>query len=314
MKKGFTLVEMIIVVGIIGILLAIILSSVGGASESANAAKCKSNMRNLVNAANAIAMECGYYPMAGRCFREGYTTEGNSVFTPVAGWISYDKSGDPVPCYGTGNLDDDIYALTNGTVGKFWRAIGANSESYCCPTFKNKLISKRGKKPLFSYAMNAGGGYRKNGFMSDTTFDYQSISPGGEGVIKYGSYNRADRMVMFAELPLAESSRYDPLGDPDTCDGALQMNMKIGGKQFGNSQWKGRSEAIGFVHQDSRKRYFGHVAFVDGHVETMVMPSKNGLQEDALTAHICAGNDCAMEADGYKLVANLEEENEDSEE
>jgi prepilin-type processing-associated H-X9-DG protein len=155
---------------------------------------------------------------------------------------------------------------------------------------------------------------RKFGFMSDSNFDYQSFSYDGEGVVKYRSVNRADRMVMFAELPIVESCKYDPLANPDTCDGALQVNKMIGGLQYGNTSYKGRSEAFGFVHQDSRKRYFGHVAYLDGHVERMVMPPKSGLQEDILTVHVCAGNDVAMEAKGYKLVADLAEENEDSEE
>lgn len=312
MKKAFTLVEMLVVIGILGILIALIAANFGGASESANAAKCMSNMRSLFNAANAIGMECGCYPLAGMCYRESYNDEGESVLTPAPGWISFDRAVNPVPCYGTGSREDDLHALTNGTRGKFWRASGANSEVYRCPTFTKNFVKKRGVQPLFSYAMNAGRPY-VSGFMSDWTFDYQSFSPGLEGVVHYGSYNRADRMVMFAELPIVESCEYDPLAQRDTCDGALQFNKKIGGRQFGNSDIKGRTESIGFVHQDSRKRYFGHVIFADGHVERMVRPPKNGLQEADLTAHICTGNDCAMEANGYRLVADLAEENEDAE-
>jgi prepilin-type N-terminal cleavage/methylation domain-containing protein/prepilin-type processing-associated H-X9-DG protein len=313
MKKAFTLVEMLVVLGILGVLLAIIISNFSGATESANAAKCMSNMRSLVNAANAIGMDCGSYPMAGKCFRKSYAENGESILTPLPGWISFDRSGNPVPCYGTGNIEDDRYALMNGTQGKFWRATGANAEVYCCPSFTKNFIKKRGKKPLFTYAMSAGGGQVSFGFGANKTVDMQAVSYGGEGIVNYGSYNRADRMVMFAELPIVESCKYDPLANPDTCDGALQINKKIGRYQYGN--WTGRSEAIGFVHQDSRKRYFGHVAFADGHVERMVVPLKKGLQEDILTAHVCAGDDCAMDAkNGYVLVANITEENKDSEE
>jgi hypothetical protein len=42
-------------------------------------------------------------------------------------------------------------------------------------------------------------------------------------------------------------------------------------------------------------------------------PPNRGLKEDALTAHLCKGEDCAYEADGYRLVAQLEEEEEESE-
>ena len=46
-RSGFTLVELLVVVAIIGILAGVLLASFSGGTEAARAAKCLSNMRNL---------------------------------------------------------------------------------------------------------------------------------------------------------------------------------------------------------------------------------------------------------------------------
>ena len=65
MKKAFTLVELIVVVGIICILAAILIASFGGGTESARNALCLTNMRNLAAACQTYGMAHGYYPAAG---------------------------------------------------------------------------------------------------------------------------------------------------------------------------------------------------------------------------------------------------------
>ena len=49
-RKAFTLVELLIVVGIIGILGGVMLATFSGSTESAMATKCLNNMRSLCNA------------------------------------------------------------------------------------------------------------------------------------------------------------------------------------------------------------------------------------------------------------------------
>lgn len=314
MKKAFTLIEMLIVVGIIAVLMSIVLVNVRGASDAANATKCMSNLRSLCNAANALAMDGGNYPLAGPCVRISYSGTGanaNVAESTYEAWVSRDRAGNIVPCYGTGSEAEDRHAITNGSGGAFWRATAGNASIYNCPIFVKDHLVKRKCKPVFSYAMNAGQlwGSKKCGFASDMEVNYQSFAD--FGLITYGSYSRADKMVMFAELPIKQSCSYDPLANRDTCDATLKFNKTIGGVQYGNSAWKGRSEAIGFVHQDKRKKYFGHVAFTDGHVERyMQPPTSSSLKEDVLTAHICSGDDCAYDEKGYRFVAEAEDEEE----
>ena len=314
MKKAFTLIEMLVVVGIIAVLASIVLVNIRGATEAANATKCMSNMRNLCNAMNAVAMDWDHYPLAGHITATSTGLEEKTT----EGWISRDRAGNVVPCYGTGNDDDDIYALTNGCAGGwkdgkgksdgvFWQAVAQNASIFSCPTFAKDLLAKRKRKPIFSYALNAAI------FRSDQPAGYQGLS--GPGMVKYNNKgdmtDKGDKRVMCAELPISQSCSYDPLAKPDTCNAALQINMTLGGEVYGNPLWKGRSEAIGFVHQDKRKKYYGHVAFIDGHIEKFMQPpASSSLKEDALTARICIGDDVAFDENGYRFVAEAEDEEE----
>ena len=289
MKKAFTLVEMLVVVGIIAVLMSIVLVNIRGATDAANATKCMSNMRSLFVAIDAVGMDSGSYPLAGPCFRKSAVggKKHEDTFEP---WICRDHSENMVPCYGTGNEDENRYVITNGSWGAVWRAMGGNESAYNCPMFVKDHLVKRKCKPLFSYALNAVK------FMSDVTSMADSFA--GVGITRYPIGERADRAVMFAELPISQSCGYDPLAKPETCDATLKPAV-------GNPKWKGSAEAIGFVHQDKRKRYYGHVIFVDGHIEKFMQPpASSSLKEDKLTAHICSGDDVAYDERGYRLVAN----------
>ena len=65
---GFTIIEMLVVIGIIGVLLATLLPMMSGSRDSALSAKCKNNMKNLALGVISWAQandEYGHFPAAG---------------------------------------------------------------------------------------------------------------------------------------------------------------------------------------------------------------------------------------------------------
>ena len=312
-KKGFSLIELVVVIGILGILMATLLAVVGGSDESARAAKCMANMRSLSAAVQSRAMESEYYCLAGSRQAAVLTTSESDhhiVYKEIVGWISWlsnkeqfkrkpssPPSVDTCPFYGTENEEDAMYAITNGAI---WRAVGENRDVYVCPEHLRYRQEKGKKAPKWSYVMNARFGY-------DTTQGSGAVGTSAKpGVIGYGKLARADRVLLFAELPTVKFKDGKPIdnsdGDEWQCDCVLNYKANVDGDSYGKD-WDGEAEAIGFNHKNGKRGRCGHVTFADGHAEKLVYAS-NGLTPEELTALLCAGKDVAFDGRQWKKVDN----------
>ena len=307
---GFTLVELLIVVAIIGILAGILLATFGGATESARAAQCLSNMRALAMAANAYAMQHEWYPLAGS--REVMQLGSDeSYYISQPGWVSwlcegnYDdgkgharatshKSNPLCPFYGTGKEDDATFALTNGSI---WVSCAKNRAIYTCPI--HALYRKNHSRPAayWSYVMNARFGW-------DYTKGSGPIGTNAHpGVLRYSSLQRADKMLLFAELPTVDPSTGEDLGSDSSglkSDCVLQyLSIQASGSEDKGaySSSSGDAESIGFVHKAGKGNRCAHVVFADGHTEKLVWRD-GGVDPKTLTAYLCRGWDVTMTASG----------------
>lgn len=320
-KKGFTLIELIVVIGIIGILAGVLFSSFGGATDSARAAQCLSNMRGLAQAANAYGMKSSYFPLAGSRESVDINPDGDKVSTvykPQYGWISwldagaYDdghgnrtasghRSGNICPFYGTGSTKDDTYAITNGTL---WIACAQNRKLYTCPEHVRYRARKHKPTPLWSYVMNSKFGY-------DYSMGSRAIATDQSLGIWYTGLSRSDRVLLFAELPTVDPETGSDVDDGNeyAADCTLQYKGTVNGKSYKTSEWSGPAESIGFPHRNGKRGYCGHVAFADGHCEKLLYSNK-GLSIDKLTTILCEGLDVAYTpANGYQLPADADEMN-----
>lgn len=301
MRKGFTLVELLVVIGIIGILSGVLLVAFSSSGEAARAAKCLTNMKSLASACQAYGGEKGCYPFAGSIEVVG-VDESKGVrnvkmaYDERPGWISWYSNGAYrhgstthisssswfLSCYST---DDEaaLYCLTNGTL---WKYVSANRDIYVCPSHREKF---KQHPPKWSYAMSSYFGWdnSKGSKAKDIGF----------GGIQFGKLTRADRRLIFAEIPYTGKDVPAIITEaPGTeCDCTLQYKANEG------------DETIGFNHLAGKRNRFAHIAYADGHCEKLKWPL-HGLQVDNikdLTKWLCTAVDCALGKDGYeKLEGN----------
>jgi len=75
-EKGFTIVELLIVIVVIGILAAIVIVAFNGVQQQARTTAAKANAQGVIKAADTFNAEC---PKTGACTTSGYPTAANLV-------------------------------------------------------------------------------------------------------------------------------------------------------------------------------------------------------------------------------------------
>lgn len=144
-SDGFTLVELLVVIGIIAVLIAILLPALSAAREQANRAACSANLHNWGIACQSFAAENkGVFPVAFR-------TDNGAYFPSI---LNYDDLNRGVPptvdswqIYGVSLLQFFDYGVRRGSlpeepaVGTFLRVepSGISGSSLICPSSQSTI-------------------------------------------------------------------------------------------------------------------------------------------------------------------------------
>lgn len=296
MKKAFTLVELLVVIGILGILSAVLIGSFSGGTESARAVKCLSNMKNLASACQTYGMAHGNYPLAGSV-EKVKVDESRGIrnvkmrYCELPGWLSWNSQGAysgsvnshvaSVGWFTSAYTEDENvreYAYTNGVL---WKYISGNRSLFQCPAHVKRYGST---PPAWSYFMNSYFGWDSSRGASAKAETF--------GGIHYAGLKRADRRLLFAEMPfMGVGVSIEPNASASTdFDCVLQYELGTD------------AETVGFNHSSGKRAKFAHVVFADGHTEKLSWP-KTGLEATRikeLTKWLCQGKDISFNGKVYE--------------
>ncbi len=230
LRAGFSLVELLVVIGIIAILVALLIPAIQASRAAASRASCANNLRQLGIAAHNHEAALGYFP-AGSVAKE-YPPE------PTAAWTFYRWSAlamltpylENTAAYNALDLTVPLYASTFNVHPKNAQAVKTWVGEFLCPADEIRILSSDFAPTSYAACAGSGGG---GGTPRDT-----------DGVFFTNSQTRVGRMVdgasktaLFSESTLGnpQSANHDPNTEykfsflaPLTdglCGGANQWNV-----------------------------------------------------------------------------------------
>jgi len=182
-RFAFTLVELLVVIGIIALLISVLLPALSRAREGANRAKCMSNLRQIGTAMVMYQNDNkGYFPFGAR--------GGTQAFEDFIYWEQPSPNWDP----GRGWSITNPRSLDRGQLAKYMgRQFVTNA--WICPSDDLSAHYKWPGSPPYSYPFS----YSMNWLLASDVGGYQVAMQWIDRIPKYTSIRRASTTVVFVE-------------------------------------------------------------------------------------------------------------------
>jgi prepilin-type N-terminal cleavage/methylation domain-containing protein/prepilin-type processing-associated H-X9-DG protein len=208
-RNGFTLVELLVVITIVGILIALLLPAVQAARESARHMQCTNNLKQIGLALHGYAAQYGRLPNSGNAMQDDYS--------PLARLLPFVEQT---------NLNELIdFRISMGHIARVDLPVALRPAAatvvplFLCPSDGEKplhdltLVSESVRYAASNYAMNGGSGADgKTAIMAKT-----------DGLCYCGAKLRLDDVqdgtshtLAFTESLIGPCDSPDPTPTPDT--------------------------------------------------------------------------------------------------